>query len=516
MSIKIGFEDACICWNEDNFRWYRTKTGEKIGKYCSECNVEWLPQKYMPHVSEDVPDAPRPRGKEEFLFLSEPLKLEANTSFQIQAPRTKIDVNNIIEIKPGDHVTWHRLHGMWHHAIVEEVRSEENKITVIEWTALKEQWTPEIVRSTLSIDGNNGLLFNQMYRIEYPDEITRLYDPDLVVARAKSRRKDTGYKPFIDNCETFATYCKTGSPQSHQVAWLNAKFNEYVSETAVVTMKSFVKGWCEIGSKAAGFAEELVPKEMLMEIANGCKGVASGVVIALESYYVVWDFSSAYEQRKNGSLSRDDYIEEVLGRVIEGLVTVGFALSGSIGAQFAIGSLAGTPFGPLGLLVCGVASGIICGAIGKVIGTWLGNVAGKIGALPFKDDKAVTSIEEISAGDHIIIYGWCLHPRCHAICIEHDGNRQEVKVIRNTYEKGVVQEWVPFKQVMFKVIYSEGSCLDANKVIQNALSKLGEHKYNIMMYNCKSFAQECKTTHVGVAFIPDLDGILLDKRSSDF
>ncbi len=510
MNINLG--DACICCgNEDNFRWYENNSGDLCGKYCYDCNAEWLPQRYVESneddESEDILDASPPYWHGELLHLSTPIKLEANTAFQIQAPRTKIDPSDVSDIKPGDHITWHRLHGMWHHAIVDDVHIEEKQIRVIEWT-LKRQWTPEIMRHNLTT--RNGVIFNQMYRIEYPKGITDLYDPELVLARARSRVGDTGYQPFMDNCETFATYCKTGFPQSHQVAWLNAKLNEYVNETAVVTTKTFVKGMCDVGAKVAGVVDEL-PHEIFEAVSTGCKGVAAGIVVALESGYVMWDLSSAYEQyKKEGNISRDDYIEKVLSRLIEGLLTAGFALAGSIGVQFAIGSLATVPFGTLGLVVCGITSGIICGAVGKLIGIWLGNIAGKVAALPFEDDVAVRDIRDLEAGDHIVLYGWCLHPRCHAICIGHDGNKQ-IKVIRNTYNKGVVEEIVPFDDNILKVIYTKDSCLDSEKVVQNARSKLGDHNYNIVTYNCQSFAQECKTTLMGVAFEPDLEGVMLDK-----
>lgn len=42
-------------------------------------------------------------------------------------------------------------------------------------------------------------------------------DPEITVARAKSRLGDQGYALFDNNCEHFAVWCKTGCSQSTQV-----------------------------------------------------------------------------------------------------------------------------------------------------------------------------------------------------------------------------------------------------------------------------------------------------------
>ncbi|NEQ25214.1 MAG: hypothetical protein F6K28_40290, partial [Microcoleus sp. SIO2G3] len=44
------------------------------------------------------------------------------------------------------------------------------------------------------------------------------YIPDIVIARAESRLGETNYNLLTNNCEHFATWCKTGRNESKQLA----------------------------------------------------------------------------------------------------------------------------------------------------------------------------------------------------------------------------------------------------------------------------------------------------------
>ena len=119
--------------------------------------------------------------------------------------------------------------GYWHHGILSQIDGENNRIAVIQWTD-NEDGQEGIFEKWQSVEDTNSV-FNQMYRIEYPEEIKQASPPQLVLARARSRKDDTGYGLILDNCETFATYCKSGSAQSHQVSWLKNKMKEILCIT---------------------------------------------------------------------------------------------------------------------------------------------------------------------------------------------------------------------------------------------------------------------------------------------
>jgi hypothetical protein len=56
---------------------------------------------------------------------------------------------------------------------------------------------------------------NQIYVRQYPAGFC--FIPDVVVARAESRLGENKYNLLFNNCEHFATWCKTGISQSQQI-----------------------------------------------------------------------------------------------------------------------------------------------------------------------------------------------------------------------------------------------------------------------------------------------------------
>ncbi|XP_033746284.1 uncharacterized protein LOC117331587 [Pecten maximus] len=364
------------------------------------------------------------------------------------------------------------------------------------------------MRDCLKVDAKEDGYFTKMFRIEYPEEITEMNDHELVLARARSRIDDTGYSPFTDNCESFATYCKTGVEKSHQLAWLNGKVNELITHNIVTSARSVVNGTYKIIQKTATIAKQTLPNaiqeaplaagkifpaEGIETAIKGSNLVGAGIVIVLEAGFVTWDLSQAYGERKKGNTSRNDFIETTIRRLVEGVMSAGLSILFSLGPEL-IGIAVGSPLGPVGIIIGGIVGGIIGGVVGKVAGTALGSLIGKAISSSFKtDDRTVTSISDLQCGDHIVVYSWLLHPRCHAIVVEHDGI-DKIKVIRNRYTVGVVEEWIPFSKPLFKVEYKQGTCKDPENVVQIARSKLGETKYNLALYNCKTFARRCKSS----------------------
>ncbi|KAJ8026405.1 hypothetical protein HOLleu_31209 [Holothuria leucospilota] len=118
-------------------------------------------------------------------------------------------------------------------------------------------------------------------------------------------------------------------------------------------------------------------------------------------------------------------------------------------------------------------------------------------------DEEVSSVFDLQKGDHIVLSGWMLHPRCHAIVVETNEYTDQIKVIRFTYANGVVEEWLPFKQPVYKVLshnvgrlYTVNSDLfDPDEVISRARSKIDDSNlvYHIALNNCKTFVRWCKT-----------------------
>lgn len=502
--------DMCFCKEKDPFklRRYINSNDELIGTFCTGCGVESLAQE-VPVDSSDNDDLNVSDTTETSALLPrKPPNLEERRAFQVQSSKTKVDLKHFADaVKPGDHISWHRRRLFWHHAIVTDVNAEKDEITLIHWTRDESDRRIKIVSECSKVEKDNEGLFNKMYRIDYPKDITKANDTELVLARARSRIGDTGYNLFTDNCESFATYCKTGVAKSHQLAWLKGKVKEAVGNSVVMATRASINGACKIlqstvtvvkhtlpavVNEVTGAAGNIIPAEAIEHAMKGSNWIGAGIVIILESGFVIWDLSQAYGERKSGKTSRNDFIETAIQRVVEGIFGAGLAIACSLGPEL-IGCAIGSPLGPVGIIIGGIVGGIIGGAVGKVVGTALGSLLGKAISSSFKvDDRSVTDINDLEQGDHIVTYSWVLHPRCHAIVVDHNGTDQ-IKVIRNTYKSGVMEEWIPFSKPLYKVEYKKGMCHDPEKVLHIARSLLGERRYNLATYNCKTFARQCKS-----------------------
>ena len=161
-----------------------------------------------------------------------------------------------------------------------------------------------------------------------------------------------------------------------------------------------------------------------------------------------------------------------------------------------LGGMNGTAMLPgVGTVVGIILGGVLGGSAGSIIGNLLGSFTGeKIGALIVKyikcDDRAVKAITDLDHGDQIVLYCKLPHPRHHAIVMRHDG-KSKVCVIHNTYQHGVVEEWVEFVLPVYKVVYNKQAKVEDTE--RKARSKIGgKNEYNLLTYNCKHFAEWCK------------------------
>ena len=143
------------------------------------------------------------------------------TGFDDQKYKVPIErVYNFSQLHKGDHIAIKRLYGLyWHHAIIEDVETEQGIINVIEYSnsakgfsqdsssPLKNPGIAKVRR------GKYSGLEDGLYMIKH-----KKYKPaDTVVLRAKRRLGENKYHPFNNNCEHFALWCKTGISSSEQV-----------------------------------------------------------------------------------------------------------------------------------------------------------------------------------------------------------------------------------------------------------------------------------------------------------
>lgn len=103
----------------------------------------------------------------------------------------------------GDHIRVFRK-GYWHHGI------DCGDGTVIHYTGeLFNRANAAVRRTTMEQFAKGGRV-----RVVKSDPA---YDAEGVIARAESRLNETRYSTVLNNCEHFATWCRTGMRESKQV-----------------------------------------------------------------------------------------------------------------------------------------------------------------------------------------------------------------------------------------------------------------------------------------------------------
>ena len=513
----------CACGNSDTARFRRYWDGNGdgddedqalLGVACAPCGQEWLQGEYV-----------NIEGEERLVFGESEFRENVTvpdavqTSLQVRGSRTKIGHNEIHILKAGDHITWHRPYIIWHHAVILEVNVHTGQAHVAHWKktdSADDSNKIRICKEWLKLDDQLG----DLYRIDYPDDVTEKNPPNLVIARALSRLDETGYGLLKNNCEGFAAFCKTGVSESCQTHWFWAKLKEIggttvgqgaktVSKTVCAGIKEAIKSGASAASEvtlkeAGGSIAKVGLAETIETVKQASNWIGAGIVIVIEGFFCIWDLSKIYENRKNRELSRKDFIESVTQRISEGIFAAGFAVGGSLIGEF-LGGAAGAALGSVIPVVGNIAGAAIGVFVGSVIGGVLGSLAGKIVGSGFghcvgkaivyfikRDDRAVATVDDLDIGDQVVFYGWLLHPRHHAIVSDKDSVHNKLRIIHNTFEEGVVEEWVDFVQPVYKVIYPDGESYPPNVVIDRARSKLGCKEYSLITNNCKDFARWCK------------------------
>lgn len=465
--VHLANGAKCIqCNNSDASKFRRYYDGDELlGAFCVKSECEYLKETLLVSpIQENCLDL----GNETFYKKTVAIDTPDSSVHMVHPTRTEITNLSLCAdyLKPGDHIAWKRPYVIWHHALVTAVDTERNKVRVIHWSSEKGEGV-QITEELVDLKKERG----NLYRMDYNEEVIKENPPRLVLARARSRLGDKNYHFFRDNCESFATFCKKGVERSQQVRWLWKGMRDQLMRA----LGSLTGKLCQLQRAAIFPTVEVNTAEAIERIANNYQWIGFGLVVAIEGVITIIDIKKLYEERKNGKQTRKDFIEQVTARVTEAILAGGLAAAGGL-----------VP-GPAGIFV-----GIICGTLGKIVGSWLGPYIGRAITRFIKtNDKAVKDITELQTGDHIVSYRHFAHPRHHCIVLWHDGI-SKVNVIHNTYHDGVKQEWINFVHPVYKVIYDGKDCHSDDEVLARAVSKLGESSYDLITYNCKHFATWCK------------------------
>ena len=277
-------------------------------------------------------------------------------------------VNTLEILRKGDHIAWHQALGYWHHAII--IDAEPGSLNVVHYNGpninkgiIMEEW--------ISIDQTQLL-----YRIDYKD----CNHPDVVIQRARSRVGEHKYNLLTNNCEHFARWCKTGQHRSIQQESfqeaLGRRIKTYTAKrtvegawkvvkvggrSALRLVRSFSTRGPAAAGQMAGQEMKLATTSMLQSVAS--KWIVPGIIISSEVIAVCRDISTAQDERKQGRISRHEFIQITIKRTSEGCGTlIGTAIPLVIPIPFVntvvgstLGSLVGQGAGAfVGRQLCGI------------------------------------------------------------------------------------------------------------------------------------------------------------------
>ncbi|XP_071851034.1 uncharacterized protein [Apostichopus japonicus] len=407
-------------------------------------------------------------------------------------------------LSPGDRIAWQRPWGVIHTAIVLCIDEDRGRLCVYERSKDEDSKCLEVTINIITLEKQWG----QLYRCDDDAEQMPL-SKKLRIMLDKFGEK--GYNLFGKNCQHLVAECtRHEGKESFQTKW-------FAVNMTIHAIKSFGKS---------------ITSEIVEAFFGGAERIGVVTVVAIQIIFFLIEFYAACERLKTGDISWKHFAELVIRHFSMAFFScIGSALGGSLvgfllpkvilwvvlsvfGALIADYLL--DCFGTdnqylryLGWMAGGIV-GFVCGCISPdwvieillacmlgFAGLFVGHTFGYSASWLFNrsgaDSRIVNELSDLKTGDHITKYEWFLHPHCHAIFVKAMPNGTEMKIIKNTYRRGVIEEIVPFtERSVYRYEYQPSECHDSDQTVRNARSKLGEDHYNWFTYNCKTFAKECK------------------------
>ncbi|XP_052787918.1 uncharacterized protein LOC128222827 [Mya arenaria] len=336
-------QTECSRCNKFKFYKYRDEDNELIGVRCTKKKYghEWLTtgdQREQSIVFE---------AKTLYKYtFKDP---DQTPIFQTKPDRDVITAENLSILKKGDNIAWLRKMGIWHHALIAGVNRENRTFSVYHFQSDKESGGNKVkVVYQADFDVLQGE--GPLYRINYGD-IPSANTVEIVLARAKnycslSKRGKYCYNFFLNNCENFVTYCKTGLSISYQWKLLKQK------------LKGF--GW---GSAIRCFFQYVgeVSVAELIELTLKASNVVGAVAVVITEFILcLYDVYHIVKGKE--SVDVKDKAIQIVGRIVE------FICRAGLGAGFSY--LFGVLFSSFIGSVIGGFFGLV---IGMLVGVWLGN-----------------------------------------------------------------------------------------------------------------------------------------------
>jgi len=302
-------------------------------------------------------------------------------------------VTNLCVLENGDHIKWKRLLGYDHHAIVEYVDHKHGRVHVIEYGS-----------------DNGGRSFGKgVVRRHKVDDVRGMHkcfyeecdDADTVLQRAKERLGERQYGP-LNNCEHFATWCKTKQGQCSQ-------FQPIIATTSVSGLtcgnggfgtaagKCIAKCSIEATKNGTTIPEELQlmltsgsPREVINEIfgsviADGSKEIEENAVktvvevgwlflasAVVEACLLAYNFYKAQEEYEVAvkHAKDDEMVQKCKEERNKEMKVAACKAVGAIAGSVAVGAAVGSIFPGVGTAAGAVIGNVSGRILGRMFGRW--------------------------------------------------------------------------------------------------------------------------------------------------
>lgn len=226
-------------------------------------------------------------------------------------------------MKPGDHISFQRLPSYKHHAIVTAVNPSDNTLSLIEYGSIKLQGRiqerDEVIKNFDSV---------YLYRYDYDPE--NCYEPEEVIARARSRLSERDYRFFSNNCEHFATWCKTGTAICNQVQPFLQRLLGLELTTFINQANKMLKELIEECAKTSAddvfnvigkFPRMMKTTRMFLKV--GRIGLLVLINVIVEAVMFISSYKKARREFDTGKISKEEFRKrkfELIGESIGGVL----------------------------------------------------------------------------------------------------------------------------------------------------------------------------------------------------
>ena len=209
----------------------------------------------------------------------------------------------------------------------------------------------------------------RFYRILYPVDV-ECSPPSEVLKKARSKLGENEYNPISNNCEHFASWCKTGKPESLQI-WtllqitgkggLVAWFTPHFTNLRKLLVKLYEKAITKFDLPAVEKLWEKYTRPIeAARTKTASFKLALLISVILELALICNDYYEAYKKKEAGEMSKAEYNEVVVKRVAGGVCSVPMSIMGAA----------------LGQAICPIP--IVGAIIGGIVGDFCGKIVGGV------------------------------------------------------------------------------------------------------------------------------------------